>query len=81
MFKNWKFIYTESDHAFMNKDSIKKVVVPLKAQCADDAVKEGKELWVARLKEGEDAEGAKKINGTYFWPNNPKVVLEIDIIP
>jgi hypothetical protein len=79
MYKDWKLIYTESDRAFLSKDSMKKVVVPLKAQCADDAVEEGKKLWTARLKEGDDAEGAKKINGIYFWPSNPKVVLEISI--
>lgn len=79
MYKNWKFVYIESDRAFMSKDCMKRVSVPLKVHCAEDAVKEAKKLWEARKKEGEDADGAKKINNVYHWPSNPKVVLEIDI--
>ncbi|MHB9019313.1 MAG: hypothetical protein ACYC3G_00345 [Minisyncoccota bacterium] len=79
MLKEWFYTHNESDRIFQQKDSMRRVVVPLKAQCADDAVKEGEEIWKARLKEGEDANGAKKINGRYFWPDNPRVVQEIKI--
>ncbi|MCL5017133.1 MAG: hypothetical protein M1155_00500 [Patescibacteria group bacterium] len=77
--REWVYRHTECDRIFNNKDSMREVVISLKAMCADDAEKEGAEIWKARLKEGEDDHGAKKINGRYFWPSNPRVVLEIKI--
>lgn len=79
MLKEWVYFHTECDRMFCSADSTKQVATPLKAQCQDDAEKEGKKLWEARLKEGLDDHYAKRIGDKLYYPEHPRVRLEISI--
>lgn len=74
--KEWVYTHMEYDRVY---GTSKNPVTPLKAQCQDDAVKEGTKLWEERLKDCEDDDGAKRIGDRLYWPSKPKVRLEIPI--
>jgi hypothetical protein len=79
LLKRW--VYTHMEYDCVNNISLNPTT-PLKAQCQDDAVREGMELWKERWKGCDDDEGAKRIEGRgdgYFRPSKARVRLEISL--